>query len=130
MKKGFLSVIAVAAVCVTGCVGTVTEEKTAGLHLSTDKVENRYDRPLPDVYQAATRAFRELGKVERESTLVGTNKVQTIQGTVTDVDVWVRVQAIDPKVTAVTVQARTTWGGSQVAIAHQVATRIALQLVH
>lgn len=130
MKKGFFTVIAIAAVCVTGCVSTVNDQKTAGLHLSTDKVESQYDRPLSYVYPAAVRAFKELGQVDRESTLLGTtNKVQTIEGKVGGADVWVRVEAVNPQITAVTVQARTTWGGSQVAIASQVSTRIALKLV-
>jgi hypothetical protein len=130
MKKGFLSVIAVVALCATGCVSTVNDQKTAGLHLSTDKIENSYDRPLSYVYPAAVRAFKELGQVDRESTLLGTtNQVKTIEGKVSGADVWVRVEAVNPQVTAVTVQARTTWGGSQVAIASQLSTRIALALV-
>lgn len=129
MKKGFFAVIAIAAVCVTGCVSTVNDDKTAGLKLSTDKVENRYDRPLSDTYQAAVRALKASGQLSRESTLLGTtNQVKTLEGKMSDVPVWVRVEAVDPRITAVTVQARTTWGGSQVAIASQLATRIALEL--
>lgn len=121
--------LAAVAVCVAGCVSTVDEQKTAGLKLSTDKVENRYDRPLPIVYQAAARAVKASGLLSRESTLLGTtNEVKTLEGTVNDVPVWVRVEAIEPQITAVTVQARTTWGGSQVAIASQLATRIALEI--
>jgi hypothetical protein len=130
MKKGFLSVIAVVALCAAGCVSTVNDQKTAGLRLSTDRIVNQYDRPLSYVYPAAVRAFKELGQVDRESTLLGTtNQVQTIEGKVSGADVWVRVEVVNPQLTAVTVQARTTWGGSQVAIASQVSTRIALALV-
>lgn len=129
MKKGFFAIIAVVALGVVGCVSTVDDQKTAGLKMSTDKVENRYERPISVVYPAAVRAFKEYGQVSRESTLLGTtNKVQAIEGKANDADVWVRVEAVTPQITAVTVQARTTWGGSQVAIAHQMATRIALQL--
>ena len=129
MKKGFFAIIILAAVCVTGCVSTVNDQSTAGLKLSTDKVESRYDRSLPDTYQAAIRALKGSGYLRRESTLLGTtNEVKTLEGTVNDVPVWVRVEAIQPQITEVTVQARTTWGGSQVAIASQLATRIALEL--
>jgi Protein of unknown function (DUF3568) len=129
MKKGIFAAIIVVAVGVTGCVSTVNDSKTAGLKLSTDKVENRYDRPLPDVYQASIRALKASGYLSRESTLLGTtNQVKTLEGTVSDVPVWVRVEAIEPQITEVVVQARTTWGGSQVAIASQLATRIALEL--
>jgi hypothetical protein len=131
MKKGFFAVVIIAAACVTGCVSTVNDQKTAGLRLAPDQVENRYDRPLAEVYPAAVRAFQGFGEISRESTLLGTtNQVRTIEGKANNgVSLWVRVEAVDPKTTAVTVQARTTWGGSQVAIAHQLATRIALQLV-
>jgi hypothetical protein len=129
MKKGFFAIIAIVAVCVCGCVSTVNDQKTAGLKLSTDQVENRYDRPLAEVYQAAIRAVKASGELSRESTLLTTtNDVKTLEGKVSDVPVWVRVEAIEPRITAVTVQARTTWGGSQVAIASQLATRIALEL--
>ena len=129
MKKGFFAIIIIAAVCVSGCVSTVNDDRTAGLKLSTDKVENRYDRPLPDVYQAAIRAVKSLGELSRESTLLTTsNQVKALEGKVNDVPVWVRVEAIEPRITEVVVQARTTWGGSQVAIASQLATQIALEI--
>jgi len=129
MKKGIFAILAIVALGVVGCVSTVDDEKTAGLRMSTDRVENRYERPITVVYPAAVRAFKEYGQVTRESSLHGTtNQVQAIEGRANDVDVWVRVEAVTPQITAVTVQARTTWGGSQVAIAHQLATRIALQL--
>ena len=129
MKKGFFAIMAIVAVCVTGCVSTVNDDRTAGLKLSTDKVENRYDRPLPEVYQAAIRAIKASGELSRETTLLTTtNQVKALEGKVSDVPVWVRVEAIEPRITAVIVQARTTWGGSQVAIASQLATSIALEL--
>jgi hypothetical protein len=84
---------------------------------------------LADTYQAAVRALKASGQLSRESTLLGTtNQVKTLEGKVSDVPVWVRVEAVDPRITSVIVQARTTWGGSQVAIASQLATRIALEL--
>lgn len=131
MKKGFFAVIIIAAVCVTGCVNTVTDQKTAGVRLAADRVENRYQFPLNQVFEAAQRALQSYGQVSREATLLGgTNQVRTLQGKANGRDVWIRVEAIDPKVTAVTVQARSTWSGSDIQTAHEVATRIALQLAH
>jgi len=129
MKKGIFAALVIAAACVTGCVSTVNDQKTAGLKLSTDRVENRYNRPLPEVYQASVRALKATGQLSRESTLLDTtNQVKTLEGEVSDVPVWVRVEAVAPQITSVIVQARTTWGGSQVAIASQLATHIALEL--
>jgi hypothetical protein len=129
MKKGFFAIIVIAAACVTGCVSTVTEEKTAGVKMSADRVENRYQFPLNQVFEASKRALESYGQVSRESTLLGsTNQVRTLQGKANDRDVWIRVEAVTSQVTAVTVQARSTWSGSDVQTAHEVATRVALQL--
>jgi ABC-type oligopeptide transport system substrate-binding subunit len=129
MKKGFFAIIVIAAVCVTGCVSTVTEEKTAGLKLSTDQLENRYPYSLSQTFDAAKRALQSLGQVSRESTLLeSTNQVRTLEGKANGNDVWIRVEALQPKVTSVKVQARSTWSGSDVQTAHDVATRVALEL--
>jgi hypothetical protein len=129
MKKGIFVIVAIAAVWVTGCVSTVTDEKTAGVKMSADRVENRYQFPLNQVFEASKRALESYGQVSRESTLLGsTNQVRTLQGKANDRDVWIRVEAVTPQVTAVTVQARSTWSGSDVQTAHEVATRVALQL--
>ena len=129
MKKGFFAIIVIAAACVTGCVSTVTEDKTAGVKLSADRVENRYQFPLNPVFEASKRALESYGQVSRESTLLGsTNQVRTLEGKANGRDVWIRVEAVTPQVTEVTVQARSTWSGSDVQTAHEVATRVALQL--
>jgi hypothetical protein len=129
MKKGFFALIIIAAVGVTGCVNTVTEQKTAGVKLSSDQLENRYSVPMDKAFDAAKRALAGFGQVSRESTLLeSTNQVRALEGKANGRDVWIRIEALDPKVTSVKVQARSTWSGSDVQTAHEVATRIALEL--
>jgi hypothetical protein len=129
MKKGFFAIIVLAAACVTGCVSTVTEDKTAGVKLSADRVENRYQVPLARAFDASKRALASYGQVSRESTLLeSTNQIRALEGKANGRDVWIRVEAVEPSVTAVTVQARSTWSGSDIQTAHEVATRIALEL--
>lgn len=119
----------IAAACVTGCVSTVSDEKTAGVKLSTDQLENRYPVALAQAFDAAKRALQGFGQVSRESTLLeSTNQVKALEGKANGRDVWVRVEAVEPKVTSVKVQARSTWSGSDVQTAHELATRIALEL--
>ena len=119
----------IAAACVTGCVSTVSDEKTAGVKLSTDQLENRYPVALAQAFDAAKRALQVFGQVSRESTLLeSTNQVKALEGKANGRDVWVRVEAVEPKVTSVKVQARSTWSGSDVQTAHELATRIALEL--
>ena len=57
-----------------------------------------------------------------------TNAVKTVEGKVNQRTVWVRVEAVDPKVTEVTVQTRTPGGLSDIDLAHQLEKEIALKL--
>jgi hypothetical protein len=54
--------------------------------------------------------------------------VKTVEGKVNQRTVWVRVEAVDPKVTEVTVQTRTPGGLSDIDLAHQLEKEIALKL--
>ena len=129
MKFGFLVILVGVALGVAGCVNTVNDQKTAGLYLSRDKVSGNYKFPLNTVYEASKKALASLGQVTRESTLLeSTNQVRTLEGKVQSTDVWIRVEATSPQVTAVTVQARSTWIGSNVPVAHEVEKQIALEL--
>ena len=130
MKLGFLAILAGVALGVVGCVSTVDDQKTAGLYLSRDKVQGNYKFPLNDVFEASKKALQSLGQLTRESTLLeNTNQVRTLEGRVQSTDVWIRVEVVSPQVTAVTVQARSTWIGSNVPVAHEVEKQIALNLV-
>ncbi len=130
MKFGIFALLVAVALGVAGCVGTVDGEKTAGLYLSRDKVSGNYKFPLNTVFEASKKALQSLGEMTRESTLLeNTNQVRTLEGKVQSTDVWIRVEVISPQVTAVTVQARSTWVGSNVPVAHEVEKQIALNLV-
>jgi len=130
MKKAIYALMAVAVVfAFTGCVNTVTETKKPGVKLSPDQLENRYEVPMTKAYDAAKRALTGFGMVARESNLLTTtNQVRTLEGSANGRDVWVRVEALDPRLTSVKVQARSTWSGSDVQTAHELATRIALEI--
>ena len=119
-----------ALVVITGCVGTVSGEKTVGTHLAIDKVEGRYARPLDEVFNASKVVIGDMGVLVKEGILHGeTNLVKHAEGRINERKVWVRVEAVEPKVTEVTVQARTSGGRADVDLAHQVEKNIALKLV-
>jgi hypothetical protein len=130
MKKGFFTLLAgVAVFTLVGCVNTVTEQKTAGVKLASDKLVNRYEVPVNQAFDAAKTALKNFGKISRESTLLqSSNQVRTLEGEANGRNVWVRLEALEPKLTEVTVQARSTWSGSDMQTAHELATRIALEL--
>lgn len=116
-------------ITLTGCVNTVTEQKTAGVKLSPDQLENRYEVTMNQAFDAAKRALNTYGMVSRESNLLmSTNQVRALEGSANGRDVWVRIEALDARLTSVRVQARSKWSGSDVQTAHELATRIALEL--
>ena len=70
------------------------------------------------------------GILSNESILHGeTNTVKTAEGKVNQRTVYVRVEGVEPKVTAVSVQTRTSGGGSDIELAHEIEKQIALKLV-
>ena len=118
------------AIVVTGCVSTVSGTHTAAVSLAKDRVEGRYERTLDQVYQASVAVVKYNGTLVTEYIPHdNTNAVRALQGKVNERNVWIRVEAVDPKITAVTVQARSSWGGTDIDLAHELEKEIALQLV-
>ena len=122
---GLLGVILIGA----GCVSTVDDRKTAGVPFVKDKIEGRYERSVNQVFEAAKAVVKDNGVLANESTLYGqTNAVRTLEGKVNQRSVWIRVQEEDPQITSVIVQTRTSGGGSDIDLAHELEKQIALKL--
>jgi hypothetical protein len=114
----------------SGCVDTVGGGSTGGVPFIKDRVEGRYERPLNQVFDAAMEVIKFNGTLVKESTLhTETNTVKTVEGKVNQRSVWVRVESVDPKITGVAVQTRTSGGGSDIDLAHEIEKQIALKLV-
>lgn len=130
MKTKILLALVGAAMVAIGCVKTVSGTKTGGVPFVKDTVEGRYERSVDDVFNAAKEVITTDGVLISETILHNeTNTVKTAEGKINQRNVWVRVEAVDPKVTQVSVQARTSGGGSDLDLAHQVEKEIALKLV-
>lgn len=131
MNKGILfSVLAGVALTITGCVNTVDNRTRVGVPFVKDQMAARYERPMPEVFEAAKRAVTAYGTLNNESTLLASsNSVRIVEGKVNQRTVWVRVEAVEPRITEVTVQCRTQWGGRDLEVAHEVEKRVALELV-
>ncbi len=126
--KSFAALVGIALVT-AGCVSTVTDTHTAAVSFARDRVEGRYQRPLDQVYQASVQVIQNNGTVITEFIPHDTtNTVRSLQGKANQCDVWLRVEAVDPQITQVTVEARTKWGGSNIDLAHELEKEIALQL--
>lgn len=131
MKTNFLSLIACAslAAAVVGCVNTVSGNKIAGVPFIKDQVEARYERKLDAVFNASKEVLLRNGTIISAGTLFNqTNDVRVIEGKVKQVSVWLRMEALDPRLTALTVQTRTSNGGTDINLAHELDKEIALDL--
>ena len=129
MKTMMIFAVVAAAIVAAGCVDTVSGRKTGGVPWLKDAVENRYERTVDQVFEASKEVVRSNGVLNNESILHSeTNAVKTVEGKVNQRDVWVRVEALSPQVTSVKVQVRTQAGGSDVDLAHEVASQITAKL--
>ena len=129
----FLALIGLAIVA-TGCVNTVDGNKSSGVPLIKDRIEARYDRPADEVFVAAKEVVALNGVLLKEGTMFGqTNAVnqiaRTVIGKVNEANVWIRIEQIEPKITALTVQTRTKAGGTDLDLAAMLDKQIALKLV-
>ena len=114
-----------------GCVDTVSGGKAGGIPLVRDTMDGRYPRSVDEVFNASKAVVAEMGVLNNEGILHSeTNLTKYVEGRINERRVWVRVEAIEPKVTSVTVQTRTSGGGGDIYLAHQIEKNIALKLVH
>ena len=130
MKKTISAILLGAVLSGAGCINTVDERTTPGVPFIKDRIGGRYERTVDQVTQAAKQVMTTNGVLINEITLYNqTNAVRTVEGKVNQRTVWVRIEYVDPKVTAVTVQTRTSGGGSDIDLAHELEKQIALKLV-
>lgn len=119
----------VAALFLTGCVNTVTQNQPGALPTYRDRIETRQQKPLEPVFEASKRALNSFGNITSEGKVfVGTNQVRIVEGKINGRSVYMRVEEIDPQLTAVLVQVRTKLGGTDLQIAKDVVRRIATEL--
>jgi hypothetical protein len=129
MKNKLSAVMLLAALLVAGCVGTVSDRKTGGMPLIKDKVEARYAMPKDMVYEAALQVVNENGALINELILHQENDTaKAIEARINQRKVFIRVEPVDEKITAITIQARTKGGGSDRDLAHDLDKQISLQL--
>jgi hypothetical protein len=108
----------------------VNERSSPGVPFVKDKVEGRYERTVDQVFNASKQVLSTNGVLVREGTLFNqTNAVKTVEGKVNQRSVWIRIEGVEPKVTAVIVQTRTAGGGADLDLAHEIEKQIALKLV-
>src|ERR1039457_5949141 len=130
MKTKVFAALVGITIVTAGCVKTVSDTHVATVSFGKDSVEGRYPRTMDQVYLAAVQVIQNNGAVITEFIPHDTtNIVRSLQGKVDQSDVWVRVEAIDPKpITSIIVEARTKWGNKDIDLAHELEKEVALQL--
>ena len=131
MKMKILAVFAGVGMVLlaTGCISTVSGTKTPAMSFGEDSFSGRYERSPDQVYQAAVTVLNNTGVLITEFIPHDTtNSVRSLYGKVNTCNVWIRVAPVDPKITEVTVQARTPGGLRDQDLVHEVEKEIALQL--
>jgi hypothetical protein len=129
MKTKVFAAFAGIAIITAGCISTVSGTKTAAVPFTRDTVSGRYERSVDQVYQASVAVVQNNGVLITEFIPHDTtNTVRALQAKINQHNVWISVTAVDPKITAVAVQARTKMGGSDIDLAHELEKEIALQL--
>jgi hypothetical protein len=125
MKMRIWSWIAIGCLLIglSGCVNTVDGHKKLAVPFEKDKIESRYERPVDPIFKAAVQVLNEMGTVTVEDV-----KGKTLQAKVNTRSVWVRIDEVEPKVSRIVVQVRTSGGGGDVDLASEIDKRIALQL--
>jgi hypothetical protein len=131
MKNKFSALFVLVGICTIlgGCVNTVGGNKTTAVPFLRDRVEARYERSLDQVFGAAKEVLARNGAIARAGTLYNqTNDIRVLEGKVKQTTVWIRVESVDPHLTGIIVQSRTSRGGADLALAHEIDKEIALQL--
>jgi len=129
MKTNFFLALAAIAVMTAGCITTVSDTKVVGNPMGRDSVGGVYPRPVDEVYRAAVQVINNDGKLLTEYIPHDTtNTVRAFMGQVNQDKVWVRVEAVDPQTSQISVEARTKWGNQNLDLAHELDKEVALQL--
>jgi hypothetical protein len=107
----------------TACVSTVDGRKRAAVPFQKDRIESRYERSVEQVFDAAREVLQFNGTLTSEDVV---NKVLTAKSG--NRSVWIKVSEVEPKVTRVVTQVRTSGGSADIAMASELDKQIALRL--
>jgi hypothetical protein len=129
MKKIIFAGLLAVAVVAVGCVSTVSGTHSFATSVYPDSVAGRYPRSLDQVYNASITVITRNGVLVTEYIPHDTtNSVRSLEGKVQDRTVWISVEAVAPRETEVSVQARSKWGTTDLELVHELEKEIALEL--
>ena len=123
MKWFLFAIAGAAALWVSGCVTSVDGRSHMGMPFVKDKIEGRYERPPAEVWTAAKDVLAYNGQVTSADLMRS-----TLEAAINDRTVWVKVEPMDDKVTRVIIETRTRGGSSDLDLAGELKSQIAVRL--
>lgn len=125
MKRRLIGLLALCGcvAMIAGCVRTIDGRHRAGNPFVKDAVVGKYERPVPQVFNAAKEVLKFNGVLFSENTIS-----HTLEARMDPRTIYVSVTEVDAKVTAIKVQVRTKGGGTDLDLAHEIEKQIALKL--
>ena len=118
-----LLAVSTLTLALTGCVGTINGHREVGNPLVKDKLVRVYERPVMQCWAAAKDVLNVNGTIFSEDVMQSTLSARVDTRTVR-----VKVEAIDPKMTRMTIQTRTKMGNSDLDLGGEIDKQIALRL--
>ena len=115
--------IAILAFSNFGCINTPVGNKF-GVPVTRDKIISRYERPLDQILNSAREVLSRIGTITNDDIIT-----KTLTARIDKRTVYVTVKEVEPLVTEVVVQARTSRGTGDLTMASEVDKQIALGLV-
>lgn len=124
MMKWFLFLmVGAAGLWVSGCVTSVDGRSHVGVPLIKDKIEGRYERTPLQVWTAAKDVLAYNGQVTSADVMKS-----TLEAVINDRTAWIKVEPVDEKLTRVFIQTRTKGGLSDMDLAGELKSQIAVRL--
>lgn len=123
VKWIFLLGACMCAFLTSGCYTDQAGRQKPGVPFMTDQIERRYERTASEIWTASKDVLNYNGSLYSEDLLTN-----TLEGSVNERRVWVRVQELDRHVTRVVVQARTKGGLRDMVLVGEIHTQIAVRL--
>jgi len=122
-KKLSLILSAVILGAAAGCQHTPEGKMRAGVPFVKDTIESRYQRTVPQIFQAARQVL------ELNGTLTGENTIaNSLEAKVDNRTVIIKADEVEPGVSRVRVEARRRSGRADVDLAAEIDKQIALKL--
>jgi len=123
VKWIFLLSACMCAMVTSGCYTDQAGRQRAGVPLMRDQIERRYERTAAEIWTAAKDVLNYNGTLYSEDLLTN-----TLEGSVNERRVWVKVEELDRVVTRVVIQARAKGGAPDMVLVGELHTQIAVRL--